>query len=142
MYASQVIVMFARTRIDSLANTPSHSGSQPQAFNSAGMMTRSQLAASARTPWTPSRGLPITGRTIVASPIIFHHEDSPYRVTITVNVTSASQGLETTISGVRGSQDRPADPSTSMKNVDIKDYHFDSEGEHTAMAEWRAQVES
>lgn len=29
-----------------------------------------------------------------------------------------------------------------MEDVDLKDYYFDSEGEHTATVDWKAKVKS
>lgn len=73
MHIFQKIVMVTRAKKDALASTPSPFGSRPRAFNSAGIMTRSQLVATAKTPWTPSRRLPTTRRTSIASPIMFYH---------------------------------------------------------------------
>lgn len=137
--------MFTSAKKDAPVNTPSPSGSQPQAFNSASIMTRSQLEASVRTPRTPSIGLPITGRGPAASPVMVHHEDSPYttpRIVATVNITSTSQGPEVTIVGSRGGQYLPTKPMTYIENVDVREYHSDSKREHTTITEWRAQVES
>lgn len=106
------------------------------------MMTRSQLLVSVRTPSTPSRGLPTAGRTLVVSPIMFYHEDSPHMTTTTVNITSTSQGYEAIIIRSRGSQDLPTDPIANIENVDLRDYYSDSEGEGTTTAKWQAQVES
>lgn len=142
---SQVAIMFIETKKDTLGNTLSPSGSQPWAFNSAGMMTKSQLVASTRTPRAPSRGLPTTGRGLITSPIMFHHEDSLYathRTVTIVNVTSTSQGPKVTIAGLIGSQDLPTDPTINMENVDGREYRINSKGEHTTTAEWWAQVES
>lgn len=104
IYDTQVSVIFAKGKKYALASTPSLSMSQPRAFNFTGMMTISQLTASARTPRTPSRGLPTTGRASIASPILLYHWDGPHttpRTTTTVNVTSTSQGIEVMIVGLR-----------------------------------------
>lgn len=69
---SQAVVIFVGEKKDAPTNISSFSGSRPQAFNSVGIMTRSQLAASSRTPRTPLRGLPTTGRGPVAYPVMFH----------------------------------------------------------------------
>ena len=109
------------------------------------MMTKSQLAASAKTPRTFSRGLPTTKRASVASLVIFYHRDSPHttsRAVVTVNITSILQGPEVTIAGSRGGQDLPIDPTTNIENVDLKVYHSNSKGEHTTTTECGAQVES
>lgn len=135
---SQAVEMFIGAKKDALANIPSPSRSQPQAFNSVGMMTRTQLVVSARTPRTPSRGL-------VASPIIFHHENSPYtthKAAVIVNVTSTLVEPEVALVGSRGSQDLPTDATTYVKNVDVREYHSDFKEEHITTVEWRAQVES
>lgn len=97
--------MFAEVKKDAVVNTPHSSGSLSRAFNSTNMMTRSQLTASARTLRTPLRGLPTIGRGHVISPVMFHHEDSPYtthRTAATNNVTFTSQGLEVALEGSRG----------------------------------------
>lgn len=137
--------MFVGAKKDAPAKSPSSSRSQPQAFNFVGMMTRSQLTASTRKPITPLKGLSTTMKGPVAFPIMFHHEDSLYTThmtTMTVNVTSTLQVPEVTIVGSRGSQDLLTDPPINVKNVDVREYHSDSEGEHTTTVEWRAQVES
>lgn len=75
----------------------------------------------------------------VVSPIMFHHEDSPYtthRTTVIINITSTSQGPKVIIAGSRGSQDFPINPTTNVENVDVREYHFDFEGEHITIAEW------
>lgn len=130
--------MFPGAKKDFYVDTSSPSEPRPQVFNSVGMMTRSQLAASARTPKTPSRGPLTTGRGIVASPVMFYHEDSPYSTHIaivTVNVTCTSQETEATIVGPRGSQDFSTDPTTNIENIDLRDYYFGSEREHTTTIE-------
>lgn len=84
---TQVTVMFVEIKKDAPINAHISFEARPRAFNSIGMMTRSQLATSAK---TPSRGLPTTERPSVASPIMFYHGDSPYMTAIIVNVTSTS----------------------------------------------------
>lgn len=109
------------------------------------MMTRSQLAANARAPRTPSRRLPTTRRGPVASPVMFHHEDNPYtthRTIAIVNVTSTSQRPEVTIAGLRGNQYFLNDSTINVENIDVREYCSYSEGEYTITAEWRAHVES
>lgn len=76
-------------------------------------MTRSQLVVKARKPRTP---LMIT----------------------TVNVTSTSQAFEATITGSRGIQN----PPTNVENVDLREYHFNSEEEHITTTDWQAQLKS
>lgn len=97
-------------------------------------MTKSQLAASAR---TPSRGLPTTGRGPATSPVMFCHEDSPYtthRATAIVNITSTSQGTEAIIVGLRGNQDLLTVPIVNIENIDLREYLSDSKREHTIIA--------
>lgn len=130
--------MFTGVRKDASVDTPSSPEPQPRAFNSASMMTKSQLAANARTPKAPSRGLPIIGRGPTASPVMFYHEDSPctsHRAAAIVNVTSTSQGSQATIMGSSRGQDLLIDPTTGIENVDLRDYHSDSEGECTTIVE-------
>lgn len=108
----QGVVMVTGARNDVLANTLSPFGSWLWAINSAGMRTRSQPTVTARTPWTPSRELPITRKALGVSPVMFYDRVTPHstpRTIATINVTSAPQGLETTTTGSRGIQDLPID---------------------------------
>lgn len=70
---------------------------------------------------------------------MFHSVTTPNstrRPVVVVNITSASQPLETiaTISG--GAPNPPINPVEGIEDVDVRDYHSGSEGEHTTMANW------
>lgn len=69
-------------------------------------MTRSQLVAMAGMPKTLS-------------------------TTATVNITSTSQGREATSIESRKIQD----PPTNVEDVDLREYHSKSKGEHTMIAD-------
>lgn len=130
--------MFIGVKKDALTNTPSPSGLRLRAFNSASMLTRIQLAKSAKTPRTPSRGLPTSRRALAASLIMFYNGDSPHttsKAAVVVNVTSTSQGLEAIIIGSRGGQDLPINLTTKIENVNLKKYRSNTKGEHTTTIE-------
>lgn len=138
-------VMFIRVKKDVSADTSNPSEPRLRVFNFVGMMTRSQLAVSVKTPRTPSTSSPTTRRGLVASLVMFYYEDNPYsthRAAATVNITSTSQATEATIVGLGGSEDLPINPTKNIENVNLRDYHSGSEGEHTTTTEWRAQIKS
>lgn len=112
------------------SNTPSPYGSRLQVINSVSMMTRSQLATSAQTPRTPARELPISGRSLENSLIMFQNETNPQSIA-TVNATSASQPLETTPTGQVEAVNPPIDPIEHLDDINFRDNNSNLEGEPT-----------
>lgn len=136
----QVAVMVTGARKEVSANTLSPCRSWLRAFNSTSTMIISQLAASAK---TPSRKVPVARRSLRTSLVMFHNETTPHstpRPITAINVTSESQPFETEATTLGGASDSPIDPMEGRENVDVRNYHSVSKGEHTKTADWQARI--